>query len=475
MSGLLLQGRIDTSHLPTATLDDTPAGFGETMDAAMRLTLDEEMTFSAENAFSPHLETRSKALRELGVDEDLVRIGASLSPKERALVASQRSRYGDQAEFQIEAIAGLPGGGQSGLSRQRRALRYDAEVRRLSREHPDKVRTDEDIMSAMTEILAAEREANQRTLQRGSPLAAFAGSMTASMLEPGVIATLPFGAAAGAGRGVLAGSARAFATESALATAAELPIQFQVKQFKDQIRSPYAAKDVALNVLAAGLTAGTVAGVARGASEVAPRISNALAGESEQSRAIAEVLEGLLEQDNLGEGLARYKAAKAEGRIKPSAAMDVAERQLDEIVTRDTTAPPNIERTTHSDAIDQASQQLEEGEVAEVGALVNDAELSGIKEQFPDAETAIQRELGEYVDGDVHLLSDSEPEAPAVVQEIEQLLVDQDIELPVRIESDLGDGVPTLQMRSARELIAESKQRRAGIEAVQSCFLGAAT
>ncbi|MEL7374454.1 MAG: hypothetical protein AAGJ36_08335, partial [Pseudomonadota bacterium] len=104
--------------------------------------------------------------------------------------------------------------------------------------------------------------------------------------------------------------------------------------------------------------------------------------------------------------------------------------------------------------------------------LVPDDALEPLRARYADAETELQLELSAYIDLEPGAeVPRSEALAQAVTDARSAVEV-EDIEVPVRLDADLGTGEPQLVVRSARELLDEAESRRRGVEAVRNCFLG---
>ncbi|MGI9491370.1 MAG: hypothetical protein ACR2QF_02985 [Geminicoccaceae bacterium] len=106
--------------------------------------------------------------------------------------------------------------------------------------------------------LRQEYAALRSRMTAGGATAAFLGSMVGVATDPPVLASLPFGAAAGTG---ILGT---MAAEAAIATAIEIPIQAIVFDNKRTLGSPYTLTEAAANVALAGVGAGGLAGLVKG-------------------------------------------------------------------------------------------------------------------------------------------------------------------------------------------------------------------
>lgn len=106
--------------------------------------------------------------------------------------------------------------------------------------------------------LRAEYDALRSRMTTGGATAAFLGSMVGVATDPPVLASLPFGAAAGTG---ILGT---MAAEAAIATAIEIPLQAVVFDNKRTLGSPYTMTEALANVVTAGVGAGALSGLVKG-------------------------------------------------------------------------------------------------------------------------------------------------------------------------------------------------------------------
>lgn len=122
---------------------------------------------------------------------------------------------------------------------------------------PDPERALLDVIDTSAE-LRAEYDALRSRMTTGGATAAFLGSMVGVTTDPPVLASLPFGAAAGTG---ILGT---MAAEAAIATTIEIPLQAVVFDNKRTLGSPYTFTEAAANVVTAGVGAGALSGLIKG-------------------------------------------------------------------------------------------------------------------------------------------------------------------------------------------------------------------
>jgi hypothetical protein len=145
----------------------------------------------------------------------------------------------------------------------------------------DRIRTNEDMSEERNEMLKRRREMSQDELSRASGAAQFAGSMTAYMLDPISVATMPIATATTAAKslGTLGRIAHTARNAAAIEMTAEMAIQPFVFQHKMDIDSPYSQEEALTAIVSAGIGAGAIAGV-----------TNGLAGYYKAIRAKADIL-----------------------------------------------------------------------------------------------------------------------------------------------------------------------------------------
>ena len=116
-------------------------------------------------------------------------------------------------------------------------------------------------------VLRQRREYAQDVIDRGSGMAQFLGSMSAYMLDPISILTLPIATTSSTARG-LAGIGRAALKAGAIEGVAEIGIQSFVYDHKQDIESPYDWKDALINISTAATGAAILTGGAKGIGDM---------------------------------------------------------------------------------------------------------------------------------------------------------------------------------------------------------------
>lgn len=238
------------------------------------------------------------------------------------------------AERLMESI---PMSGESGYRRNRRILeKRTDEIRKLQQQYPDAgLKTMEEIQAEIQEKTRGIREQAMKSAARArgvGKLGVLAGTMTAIMRDPVILATLPFGAAEIKGGSIIANAWRAFKTEAAIAGGVETLIQPQVYGWKQEIESPYSIKEAATNIMLASVGAGGL------------RATGSAVLDITQVRKVAK----------------QKRAAAAEGDKSAAAEADVLDQylHLNERAAGRTIA----EERTHTQAVEQAMEDLQAGQ-----------------------------------------------------------------------------------------------------------------
>ena len=128
------------------------------------------------------------------------------------------------------------------------------------------IKTNLELFIERNESLKIAREETQRIMEAGSGASKLAasmlGPMSASFLEPAVLATIPFSVSGTAlkGLGTLASALKVAKTEVALAAGAETFIQPLVFAHKHTINSPYEVEDALMAIGTVAIGAGILGG-----------------------------------------------------------------------------------------------------------------------------------------------------------------------------------------------------------------------
>ncbi len=315
--------------------EDTPSLWGETMRAGFDQIMAEERSDSKSRAWRPHLKSRATAIKNLGGDSELAFLYAREGVEQIAATAALLDTRGEAAARSSSAGS----------------RRVDAllQQRLFERAFPDEVSTDAQLATTITQELAQRRNQNQSVMARGPASAAFVGQAGALVTDPAVLVTLPLGGPAQVGRGLMMNAARGFGIESSIAVATEIPIQFEVLQFKDEIDSPWTYADAAFNVLSATLGAGILRAtgsitidMAGNALKKYGRLSPAL--KTDESEAAAAILESLMDT--------------APQSPREAASPDLVPEQL--------AGEAPLVDTAHTEALSKARAQSEAGEAVDV-------------------------------------------------------------------------------------------------------------
>ena len=238
--------------------------------------------------------------------------------------------------------------------------------------------------NAMLEEIIAEYDVKRREHQdlrsrqtAGGAFADFLGSAVGAIEDPVVLATLPFGASAGAG--IL----RTALTEAGISMAVDAPIQFgAVSETKEVLGVEFGVADAASNILMTGALAGgagaAVAGAVKGAKALSSRRQALSSGEPEvRRRRPASATEGDLPSVQAEEGtpspaiasdrkvLEEYKAKVESGEVKETPATRRAAADLErdiEIADTNPSAEKSVEGgIEHEENFNKAYEALQRG------------------------------------------------------------------------------------------------------------------
>ena len=201
-----------------------PAGFGETFGTAIGYTIDEELSISS-------------SLNREGWEKRRVQVEQMISD---GLI--------DKEKYTVPAPRGA------------RAPRYlwDAIARDF-----EEVKSEKELNDERNQLLADRREYAQDVFARGGMAGQLLGSMTAYMLDPISIATVPVATATTTAKGI-AGVGHAMLKAAAVEGMAELGIQGFVYSHKDEIDSPYGWQDAVTNIGLAASGAAILSGAGKG-------------------------------------------------------------------------------------------------------------------------------------------------------------------------------------------------------------------
>lgn len=238
--------------------------------------------------------------------------------------------------------------------------RFFEQVRQIGEENPDALRGLPTSRGELNRVIADEAIEAQETAEdvafRSTTLGQigqFAGQAAGAVTDPPVLASMFLGAPASAG--IL----RTAATEAAVGTAAEIPIQVGVQKSRGELGLESSFQRGAQNVLAAGVgggvLGGAVAGASRGVSAVkqAAQRRAAVAAVRRQTERNAEDVERQFrearrqqqqERQELDEVIRRSREQRQEQTVVPENLFEAAERlkreqnrpAFSDVVIRDT-------------------------------------------------------------------------------------------------------------------------------------------
>jgi hypothetical protein len=144
-----------------------------------------------------------------------------------------------------------------------------ADYNRIAKDLNDPaIKTDEILHQERNEMLANRRAYAQDVIDRGSGMAQFMGSLNAYALDPINIATVGIAAPATTARAtsVVARAALASRDAALISGVSEIGIQALVYEHKNDIQSPYSARDALANIGFAALGSAAIGGVTGGLS-----------------------------------------------------------------------------------------------------------------------------------------------------------------------------------------------------------------
>tara|TARA_R100001480_G_scaffold2629_2_gene7347 strand:+ start:87 stop:1640 length:1554 start_codon:yes stop_codon:yes gene_type:complete len=130
------------------------------------------------------------------------------------------------------------------------------------------IKSDKELSEEKAEVLKQRRERTELVQERGSGFAQFLGSLAGYMVDPLVIATIPYSTAGAALKGLsLLGRTMMVAkNEAILGVVSELAIQPLVSHYKHDINSPYEMEDALQSIVMAGAGAAALGGIVGGIS-----------------------------------------------------------------------------------------------------------------------------------------------------------------------------------------------------------------
>jgi hypothetical protein len=202
--------------------------------------------------------------------------------RQEDLSISERQNYLDkvaQRNEQIQKVTGSapsisiqPGEllqpGQLSTTVELARKAYNRQVGELSSRYPE-VKSDADIYKEIIEDSKRIRDKRDSVLSNttfAGKIGSFTGAMAATLSDPLVLATIPFGASSSAS--IL----RTALTEGGINMASEALIQPFVYRYKQALGSPYSASEALTNVGAAGIGGGVIGGAVRGISRGIERL-----------------------------------------------------------------------------------------------------------------------------------------------------------------------------------------------------------
>jgi len=132
----------------------------------------------------------------------------------------------------------------------------------LQKKYPDAgLKSYEEMMAEVEKDLAEKRQ-HLATLsarsQGGSRALGTITGMGAYMLDPAIVATIPFSGGWSTGRGIFGNMKRSFVIEAGLAGMAETAITPYVYEWKQEIGSPFELKDAVIRIMTASIGAGVI-------------------------------------------------------------------------------------------------------------------------------------------------------------------------------------------------------------------------
>lgn len=336
-------------QLPAVTSPEQvePAGFLEGAAARFRFTLDEETSISQIRALQPYLDKRRSAIEKVAGKPVPWFIDYGIAPNSEIfrdysdMVGAGEITVDDDGKITASterARRATMSGPRGGPYQKLASMAY---AWRLHRDHPDQVPSDFEIMQQMSGEFAQRRHQNLGVASRAGPLANFLGSASGLMADPVVLATMPLGYGWIEGGSILANAAKGFASEFVIGAASEAVIQSEVYDFKRSIQSPYTKAEAIMNVVAAGTGAGVVRATAGAGIDLGVAVIKAATTKQIAERLVAE-------------------------GIDPAVAKAIGE----EIVRREETRPPAVAPEAHSEAVDTAVAQADEGLLADVEHVV---------------------------------------------------------------------------------------------------------
>jgi hypothetical protein len=201
--------------------------------------------------------------------------------RQEDLSISERQNFLDKVKLRNEKILELTGkpleadpwgievpAGKLSTTVERARLSAESQVRELSRRYPE-IKNDDELLREIVEDSKRIRQHTAKVLENttfSGKIGSFTGAMAASMTDPLVFGSIPFGASTSAG--IL----KTFLTEAGINMASEALIQPFVYRYKQKLGSPYDLGEAAIRIAAAGVGGGTLAagikGIGRGISRL---------------------------------------------------------------------------------------------------------------------------------------------------------------------------------------------------------------
>lgn len=370
--------------------EDTPAPYGEVHQARFDLFMSEEQSISRARHFQPFLDTREDRLRELA-GPDLAKAHQGLYLRRRQEEVRRMQRLIEDGEIEVEmdgmevidVIAHTPAGLMFLDPSGRADIQTIAQIEAVRRNNPDVI-SDEAMSEQVALLAAAIREQANAVLSRSQGVAGFVaeltGAATAALIDPPIALSMPLGAKAALGRGLIGNALRAFATEAAIVAAVEIPVQAMVFDFKQEIESPWSMKEAAFNVLAASLGAGAIRGAGSLAIDAAGRAGSEAAFQARRQATV--------DADATRRILAEYEEAVETGRIERTDETERAARELEDFA--DIEEQARIDSETHHAATTKARLDAQDGRPTDTATVTGETvQVPGGRAATPDSLSVI--------------------------------------------------------------------------------------
>lgn len=271
------------------------SSFDEVFDASLGLVIDEELSISG------NLNREGWADRKERIDT-LIRSGE--------IENVEKYRTG--------------GGGYSGGTGGRnRTINYDKIAEDLGR---DDIKTNAQLNEERNAMLKMRRDYSQDVTSRGSGSAQFLGAMNAYMLDPVNILTVGVATPAVTAKATSTIARAMLATRNAalIEGGAELGIQAMVYEHKQDINSPYSARDALANIAMAATGAGVLGGVSEGISGWLKQVVKKTKG-LDQTDELMTAINYLERQQETLRGAPKVDIEKAKAELLAKTGRDLAE------------------------------------------------------------------------------------------------------------------------------------------------------